>query len=304
MTSGGMMMNEGLNTRSMIFTLYGEYIRHYGNEIWIGSLIRLLKEFGHNDQSVRAAISRMNKQGWVQSRKVGNKSFYYLTERGVKRMDEAARRIFKLQPSEWDGRWRMFLYTIPEEKRHIRDELRKELVWSGFGSSSASLWLSPNHLEEQVELLIEKYDISEHVHFFIADYKGPHENIALVNECWNLDEISEKYREFIKMYSERYVVDRSKIEQGKMSDGECFVERAKLVHEYRKFLFIDPGLPTELLPDEWPGEHAARLFSDYYKTLAKPSSQFFEEVFKEGNELTNKDNGYDALQHPLLIDRP
>ncbi|WP_347552790.1 phenylacetic acid degradation operon negative regulatory protein PaaX [Pseudalkalibacillus hwajinpoensis] len=295
-------MNESLNTRSMIFTLYGEYIRHYGNEIWIGSLIRLLKEFGHNDQSVRAAISRMNKQGWVQSRKEGNKSFYYLTERGVKRMDEAAKRIFKLQPSEWDGRWRMLLYTIPEEKRHIRDELRKELVWSGFGSSSASLWMSPNHLEEQVELLIEKYDISEHVHFFVADYKGPHESRALVEECWDLNDISEKYREFIKTYSERYVVDRSKIEKGKMSDGECFVERARLVHEYRKFLFVDPGLPPELLPHEWPGEHAAMLFSDYYKTLAHPASQFFEKVFKEGNEL-NKDNGYDALQHPLLIDR-
>lgn len=299
-----MMMSESLNTRSMIFTLYGEYVRHYGNDIWIGSLIRLLKEFGHNDQSVRAAISRMSKQGWVEARKEGNKSYYYLTERGIRRMDEAAERIFKLRPAEWDGRWRMFLYTIPEEKRHIRDELRKELVWSGFGSSSASLWLSPNHLEEQVKWLIDKYEINDYVHFFVADYKGPHENHALVNECWDLNEISNRYREFIKMYSERYVIDRSKIEKGKMSDGDCFVERAKLVHEYRKFLFIDPGLPSQLLPDEWPGEHAAMLFSDYYKTLAKPASRFFEEVFREGNELKNKDNEYDALQHPLLSDRP
>ncbi len=287
----------------MIFTLYGDYIRHYGNEIWIGSLIKLLKEFGHNDQSVRAAISRMNKQGWVQSRKEGNKSYYFLTDLGVKRIDEAARRIFKLQPSSWDGSWRMLLYTIPEEKRHIRDELRKELVWSGFGSSSASLWMSPNHLEEQVEVLIKKYDIKEHIHFFVADYKGPHKNTALVNECWDLKDISDKYRSFIKNYSEKFVIDRSKIEKGKMTDGECFVERAKLVHEYRKFLFVDPGLPPELLPDEWPGEHAAMLFSDYYRTLAEPSSRFFEEVFKEGNELKKKDDRYDALQHPLLIDR-
>ena len=67
-----------LNTRSMIFTLYGDYISHYGSKIWIGSLIRLLNEFGHNDQSVRAAISRMNKQGWVQAEKIGNKSYYSL----------------------------------------------------------------------------------------------------------------------------------------------------------------------------------------------------------------------------------
>lgn len=83
-------MKGNLNTRSMIFTIFGDYIRHYGNEIWIGSLIQLLKEFGHNEQSVRAAMSRMNKQGWVEARKIGNKSYYYLTPRGDDRMDEAA----------------------------------------------------------------------------------------------------------------------------------------------------------------------------------------------------------------------
>lgn len=62
----------------MIFTLFGDYIRHYDNVIWIGSLIRLLEEFGHNEQSVRAAISRMSKQGWVQSEKIGNKSLLFL----------------------------------------------------------------------------------------------------------------------------------------------------------------------------------------------------------------------------------
>lgn len=122
------------NTQSMIFTIYGDYIRHYGNKIWIGSLIRLLKEFGHNEQSVRVAVSRMMKQGWLESEKVGNKSYYFLTKRGKLRMEEAANRIFKLMPNEWDGKWRILMYTIPEEKRQIRDELRKELLWSGFGS--------------------------------------------------------------------------------------------------------------------------------------------------------------------------
>ncbi len=77
------------NTQSMIFTIYGDYIRHYGNQIWVGSLIRLVKEFGHNEQAVRVAVSRMVKQGWLVSEKQGNKSFYSLTPRGVERMEEA-----------------------------------------------------------------------------------------------------------------------------------------------------------------------------------------------------------------------
>jgi len=295
-------MENNFNTRSMIFTLYGDYIRHYGNEIWIGSLIRLLKEFGHNEQSVRAAISRMHKQGWVMSRKEGNKSYYFLTDRGVSRMDEAANRIFKLKSDRWDGKWRMFIYSIPEEKRNIRDELRKELVWSGFGTISNSCWISPNDLTKQVYALMDKYEIREYVHYFITEYDGPHENKKLVQNCWDLDDINEKYEEFIAEYSQKYVIDKSKIQKGEITDAECFVERTKLVHQYRKFLFIDPGLPEELLPEKWLGNHAATLFADYYRELAEPASRFFEEVFSEGNELKKKDKGYDFNHHPLMVD--
>lgn len=294
-------METGLNTRSMIFTLYGDYISHYGNEIWIGSLIRLLEAFGHNEQSVRAAISRMGKQGWVQSRREGNKSHYCLTERGVKRINEAAQRIFKLQPEAWDGKWRMLMYTIPEEKRTIRDELRKEIVWSGFGMLSGGLWISPNRLEKQVNDLIDKYDIAPYVHFFISEYDGPHENEKLVRECWDLDDINVRYRQFIDEYGGKFTVDSGKIEKDDISDGECFVERTRLVHEYRKFLFVDPGLPEELLPDKWLGGEAASLFSNYYKALAEPASRFFESVFGEANEMKNRNREYDALSHPYMI---
>ncbi|MFJ7930870.1 phenylacetic acid degradation operon negative regulatory protein PaaX [Peribacillus sp. NPDC096448] len=291
----------GTNTQSMIFTIYGDYIRNYGNKIWIGSLIRLLKEFGHNEQGVRVAVSRMVKQGWIQSEKQGNKSYYFLTDRGVQRMDEAANRIYKMKPNEWDGKWRILMYTIPEDKRQLRDDLRKELLWSGFGSFSSGCWISPNDLEKQINRLIEKYDIDEYVDFFISEYKGPKENQSLVEKSWHLEEIENKYEEFIEKYSKQFIVHQSIISRGEMSDADCFVERTNLVHEYRKFLFIDPGLPKELLPSKWNGNHAALLFSQYYQVLAEPASRFFESVFQENNDLCRKDETYDAKDHPLII---
>ncbi|MBS4171784.1 phenylacetic acid degradation operon negative regulatory protein PaaX [Bacillus sp. FJAT-49736] len=286
----------------MIFTLYGDYIRHYGNEIWIGSLIRLLKEFGHNEQSVRAAVSRMYKQGWLDSRKEGNKSYYYLTERGIDRMDEAAKRIFKLNPEKWDGKWRMLIYSIPEEKRNIRDELRKELIWSGFGSIANSSFISPNDLTKQVYMLMDKYDIKQYVHYFITEYNGPRKNETLVKECWDLSDINQHYKDFIDYYSRKYLEDKQKIAENQMSQADCFVERTKLVHEYRKFLFIDPGLPEELLPKKWLGSTAASLFTDYYRELTEPACQFFESVFQDGNELKLKDKEFDMFHHPLIIE--
>ena len=40
-------------------------------------------------------------------------------------------------------------------------------------------------------------------------------------------------------------------------DEAAFAARFQLVHEWRKFLFADPGLPAELLPADWPGHAAA-----------------------------------------------
>ncbi|MDQ0880213.1 phenylacetic acid degradation operon negative regulatory protein [Peribacillus sp. V2I11] len=295
------MRKIGTNTQSMIFTIYGDYIRNYGSKIWIGSLIRLLKEFGHNEQGVRVAVSRMVKQGWIQSEKQGNKSYYFLTDRGVQRMDEAANRIYKMKPNEWDGKWRILMYTIPEDKRQLRDDFRKELLWSGFGSFSSGCWISPNDLEKQINRLIEKYDINEYVDFFISEYKGPKENQSLVEKSWHLEVIENKYEEFIEKYSKQFIVHQSIISRGEMSDADCFVERTNLVHEYRKFLFIDPGLPKELLPSKWNGNHAALLFSQYYQVLAEPASRFFESVFQENNDLCRKNETYDAKDHPLII---
>ncbi|WP_027964022.1 phenylacetic acid degradation operon negative regulatory protein PaaX [Halalkalibacillus halophilus] len=273
-------MDKQFNTRSMIFTLYGDYIRHYGDVIWIGSLIKLLKEFGHNSQSVRTAISRMHKQGWVQSEKRGNKSYYSLTDQGRARIDEASKRIYKSESPSWDGTWRILIYTIPEDERHLRDELRKELVWSGFGLLANSCWITPNPLDEQVNRLIEKYDIADYVSFFNASYEGMSDAKTLVEKCWDLSEVNQKYSDFIKEYSEKYYLDKNKIEKGEISDGECFMKCAALVHEYRKFLFVDPDLPTELLPDQWLGDSAAALFSDYHKLLDGPAIRFFESVFE------------------------
>jgi phenylacetic acid degradation operon negative regulatory protein len=279
------------STRSMIITLYGDYIRHYGNEIWIGSLIELLAAFGYNEQSVRAAISRMSKQNWLESRKEGNKSFYSLTKFGKRRTEEAAGRIYQVEPGKWDGKWRIFFYKIPEERRKVRDQLRNELIWSGFAPLSNSAWISPNDLKEQVYTIVKKYDIADNVNFFVSENIGTKSNTQIVSEYWDIEEINRTYEKFISLFKDGYQNDESKIRSGKLSNQKCFVRRALLVHEYRKSLFVDPGLPKELLPNKWKKEEAVHLFQKYYRILEQPANEYFEEVFSKGyGKITKNSN--------------
>jgi phenylacetic acid degradation operon negative regulatory protein len=55
-------------SQDMVFTLYGDYLRHRGGKAWTGSLIELLGLFGLSEQAVRSTLSRMSRKGWLESR--------------------------------------------------------------------------------------------------------------------------------------------------------------------------------------------------------------------------------------------
>ncbi|AQT83974.1 phenylacetic acid degradation operon negative regulatory protein PaaX [Paenibacillus larvae subsp. pulvifaciens] len=270
-----------MRPQSMLFTIYGEYVRHYGSEIWVGSLTCLMGEFGLTEQAVRAAISRMLRQGWLESRKVGNRSYYSMSPRGKKRLDEAAARIYKQETDKWNGKWCIASYNIPEKQRGMRDQLRKELAWLGFGMLTTSTWISPNDLADRVKEIVESHGITDHVEIFRADHVAWSEPRQLVQKCWNIEDINAAYAEFIDEYRPGYDSLLSKMEKGQsVPDGYCFVEKTKLVHQYRKFLFIDPDFPEELLPQVWLGKEADQLFQNYYDLLHPGASRFFEQVYE------------------------
>ncbi len=119
MFSGAEMALGTLRSKQMIFTLYGDYVRHVGGSIWVGSLIRLLARFHMSDQSVRSTILRMTRGGWLQVERVNSKSFYSLTPEGKRLLNEGAARIFHIDSAraQWDGKWHLVAYSIPEMQR-------------------------------------------------------------------------------------------------------------------------------------------------------------------------------------------
>ena len=262
-----------MRPRSLLFTLFGDFVRNYGGEIWVGSLIRLMQEFDIAPQAVRVALSRITADGWLRNRRLGKKSFYGLTAQGERRMAEAASRIYKLDNLSWNGEWLIVTYTIPEKRKVVRDKIRRELSWTGCGQLASSVWISPRDLRPQLIEIAERYDIAPHLDFFTAQYRGPAENQRLIDKCWNLDALQQGYAAFIEGY-------RAKLDQQQpLSDEICFCEEVQLIHEYRKFLFSDPGLPDDLLPDTWRGREAARIMREYYQYVAPGAHRFFESVF-------------------------
>jgi phenylacetic acid degradation operon negative regulatory protein len=261
----------------MMFTLFGDYIMHRGGEVWVGSLIKIAAEFGLSQQAVRSALSRMSQKGYLKIRHVGNRSYYGPTARTKRLLEEGERRIFVRRTGPWDRRWHILVYSIPERKRDVRAELRKQLSWLGYGPLSSGSWICPHDVEADARALVSRLDIESWVEMFSAAHMGPSDERELAAQCWDLDGINRRYRAFLDRWRPAFDELRRR---GDVADGECFVQRFLLIHEYRKFFFIDPDLPPELLPEVWCGTEARELFHTYHQFLAEGANRYFDSVFE------------------------
>jgi phenylacetic acid degradation operon negative regulatory protein len=270
-----------MRARSMLFTLFGDYVRHYGGTIWIGSLIALMAELGFSAQAVRAAVSRMGRQGWLTPRRVGRASYYLLTPRGRDRIEEAAQRIFKLHPERWDGLWRVLVVATGGRDRGHLAALRRELTWMGWAPLSRGVYLTPNDLLDRTAALLERYGLGDRWESFTARHEGPAPDRSVVGRYWDLEAIDRAYGAFVDTWRPRLEEWRRAQSAGEVpADAASFREKTLLVHEFRKFLFVDPGLPQELLPPRWNGLEARAVFSASYHLLAEGAVRFFEHHYR------------------------
>jgi phenylacetic acid degradation operon negative regulatory protein len=267
----------------MIFTLYGDYIRHADGRIWIGSLIRLLGHFGVSQQAVRSTVSRMKRRELLDVQRVNARSCYSLTPKSTQIIQAGASRIFQF-PSKravWDGYWHLVTYSVPETERDSRDRLRHELEWMGFGMLSNALWISPNDHRQEIEQLSESLGVQSKIEMFTARHDGFSDPKAIVARCWDVPALNARYAAFVAKYKPLYDKHRALLASGKdIEPSEYFVRRFALVHEFRRFPYTDPELPEALLPPDWRGAEAATLFHQYHDLLKDRANAFFYSVYQ------------------------
>lgn len=72
------------------------------------------------------------------------------------------------KPKVWDKKWRMVVFDIPEKKRVARDVLRETLKRLGFYEFQKSVFVHPYPCKDEMDYLIEYYNIRPHVRIVTA----------------------------------------------------------------------------------------------------------------------------------------
>ena len=243
-----------VDARSALFDLYGDHLRcrsddHRG-QAPVAALVRLMAALGIAPPAVRTAISRMVRQGWLTAARLPAGPGYALTARAVRRLDEAAERIYRTSHADWDGQWHV-LVVSPPAGRTGRERLSAQLAFLGYGSLSSTAWVSPRPAPELDPTLA---DAGARAERFTAVHDG--DSQALIARAWDLDGLSRAYTRFLIEAGDALAASDTTTDLG------AFAARSALVHSWRKFLFVDPGLPPALLPPDWPGSKAAAWFDE------------------------------------------
>jgi phenylacetic acid degradation operon negative regulatory protein len=246
------------SARGLLFTVLGEFVLPGGGTAWTSSFIDVLGRLGVEEKATRQALMRTAADGWLQSERIGRRTCWALTESAEQLLIDGTKRIYGFTgaASQWDGRWLLVLARAPESERPTRHLLRTRLTWAGLGSPAPGVWVS-THADrvDEVEQALTEAGVLSEAQVFVAEHRGHGELPGLVRQAWDLDEIEQRYEEFEARFARTAVPDP-------------LTATVELVHAWRRFPWIDPLLPDELLPTPWSGVTAAETFADRHRRWA------------------------------------
>lgn len=70
---------------------------------------------------------------------------------------------------KWDGKWRVLIFDIPENRRFDRDNIRRALISIGFMRLQDSVWVYPYNCEDLISLLKADTETAEDVLYMIVE---------------------------------------------------------------------------------------------------------------------------------------
>jgi phenylacetic acid degradation operon negative regulatory protein len=261
----------GGSARSLLTTLLGEFVLPVDAPVWTSTLVDVLALFGIEEKAARQALARTAAEGWLRSDRVGRRVRWTLTPPGRRLLAEGAARIYGFGSGtrEWDGRWLVVLVSVPESQRDLRHKLRTRLSWAGFGSPTAGVWITPHpSAEADAKLILDELDLSTQAMSYLANYGALGSERAMVERAWSLTDVAARYQDFIDEFTELTPA----------TPDEVLRAQTMLVHEWRRFPFLDPQLPAALLPPRWSGTTATALFNDLHVRWRTPAQARWSEL--------------------------
>ena len=251
-----------LRPQSVVFALFAEHLLDRGLAVFSGSVIEVLGRVGITEHATRATLSRMARRGLLDRERRGRKIYFRMTQRCVAILEDGRRRIWQTGAVNTSAAqtWTILTFSMPEDWRRKRYDLRSRLAWAGFGPLQNGVWLAP--AEVDVRSMVAELELEGHVRAFHLRPAPPTDPAAVIRETFDLDELAGRYLAFIE-FCER-------LEASDVADS--LVLTLRLSTQWLRLIRHDPRVPVHLLPDGWPAIRAQQLFRSLH-AVHRPAAE-------------------------------
>ena len=132
-----------------------------------------------DQKKLKQELKPLKTKGYIKFGQKDGETAITITERGKEKVLKYKLSEMKLiKPKKWDGIWRIVVFDIPEEKKVVREILRRKLKDLEFEVIQKSVFVTPHPCKEEI--------------YYIKNLFGVHRHVNVI-EASRLDEDNEDY---------------------------------------------------------------------------------------------------------------
>lgn len=254
---------------SLLLTIMGAHLRAQGGWLPSAAYVDLMADVGVSAGRTRTALTRLKDKGVLRSDSRDGTSGYALTDAALPLLERDDARMREPRLMGADERWFVLSFSVPEERRDVRHQLKRRLTWIGCGSVAGALWIGPSHLVDEAEAIVDDLGLAGRVTVFMVDeLRGATEPRVAVERWWDLATIRALHDDFLAAHAsapDEYAADAT--------PATAFRLWTSALDRWRPVAQIDPGLPASVMPEDWPGGRTVPLFVRLRDLLSAPARE-------------------------------
>lgn len=132
-----------------------------------GAIYKQWRSF--NRRNLGRTIKRLEKQQMISLREIDGRTKIEITEKGKRRLLEYDFENIEIKKKKRDGKWRLIIFDIPEDKKSNRDVFGKKLLQMDFVRLQDSVFVSPYPCQKEIDFLCHFLGISDFVTLAVVD---------------------------------------------------------------------------------------------------------------------------------------
>lgn len=138
----------------------------------LGYLLSSVKNHQKKREKILRSLKNLEKNEIIELVEKDDKVIIYLKDvNNAKVIEYSIESLlkYKQQKKQWNGKWFLVFFDVPEIQRNKRDYLRKFLKRLGFYQYQKSVYLFPYECEKEVELIKKIVEGAKYMKYIIAE---------------------------------------------------------------------------------------------------------------------------------------